>query len=87
MDKPEVQKLRGFWDRKEPVPWIKIHSLPDFIRFPHKPHVRKGIECQTCHGPVETMDRVRQVASLEMGWCVSCHKAQQASLDCLDCHK
>ena len=87
LDKPEAQKLRAYWDRKEPIPWAKIHDLPDFVIFTHKRHVLKGIECQACHGPIETMDQVRQVSSLEMGWCVSCHKAQQASVDCLDCHK
>jgi len=87
LDKPEVQKLRGYWERKEPIPWIKINDLPDFVIFTHKRHVLKKIGCQTCHGPVETMDQVRQVASLEMGWCVSCHKEQKASLECLDCHK
>ena len=87
LDKPEVQKLRGYWERKEPIPWIKIHDLADFVIFTHKRHVLKGIECQTCHGPVETMDQVRQFASLEMGWCDSCHKDRKASLDCLDCHK
>ncbi|MBI3325837.1 MAG: cytochrome c3 family protein [Nitrospinae bacterium] len=87
VDKPEVQKLRGYWDRKEPIPWSKVHDLPDFVIFTHKRHVLKGVECQTCHGPVDTMEQVRQVASLEMGWCVSCHKERQASLECLDCHK
>lgn len=87
LDKPEVRKLKGYWERKEPIPWTKIHDLPDFVIFTHKRHLLKGIACQTCHGPVETMDQMRQVASLEMGWCVSCHKEQRASLDCLDCHK
>jgi hypothetical protein len=87
LDKPEVQKLKGYWDRKEPIPWIKINDLPDFVIFTHKRHVIKGIECQTCHGPVETMDQMQRIASLEMGWCVSCHKQQKATLECLDCHK
>lgn len=87
LNKPEVQKLRGYWERKEPIPWIGIHDLPDFVIFTHKRHVLKDIECQACHGPVETMDQVRQVSSLEMGWCVSCHKERKADIDCLSCHK
>jgi len=87
VNKPEVLELRGYWERQESIPWIKVHELPDFVIFTHKRHVLKGIACQTCHGPVETMEQVQQVASLEMGWCVSCHKERQATLECLDCHK
>ena len=87
LDNPEVKKLQGYWKRKEPIPWIKIYDLPDSVIFTHKRHVLEEIECRTCHGPVETMDQVRQVMSLGMGWCVSCHKEQRATLDCLDCHK
>ena len=87
VDKTEVQKLHTFWNRKEPIPWLKVHNLPDHVYFSHKRHVRAGITCQVCHGPVENMQRVRRVSSLEMGWCVTCHKENQASIDCLICHK
>lgn len=86
-EKAEVQKIRASWERKKPIPWIKIHNLPDHVYFSHKAHVRQGITCQRCHGPVGAMERVRQVSSLEMGWCVSCHKKNKASVDCLVCHK
>lgn len=86
-DQPEVRKLRGYWDRESPIAWVKVYDLPDFVYFSHKPHVRKGISCETCHGAVASMDRVRKVVSLDMGWCVSCHQAKQASVDCLVCHK
>jgi len=86
-DKPEVQKLQGYWDRKEPIPWIKIYDQPDFVHFSHVPHVQAGIACQTCHGPIETMDRVREAVVLTMDRCVACHQKRQASLDCVACHK
>ena len=57
-----------------PIAWIKVHNLPDFVYFDHRPHVNAGVSCQTCHGPVETMERVRQVQDLSMGWCVNCHR-------------
>lgn len=79
-----------------PVAWTKVHTLPDFVYFDHRSHVSVGLECQRCHGPVETMERVRQVESLGMGWCVDCHRESnrigvgqvevRASLDCVTCH-
>ncbi len=78
------------------IAWNKIHNTPDFVYFDHRPHVAAGVSCQQCHGPVEAMDRVRQVSSLSMGWCVNCHRdANQrgiagnkvkASTDCASCH-
>ena len=79
-----------------PVAWVRVHTLPDFVRFDHRPHIWAGVSCQSCHGPVETMERVRQEAPLSMGWCVNCHrdvnehgvagKTAYASLDCTTCH-
>ena len=88
-DRAQIKKLMAFWENKEPIPWIKVHDLPDFVHFPHKRHVAAGLECQTCHGPVETMDRVKQIAPLEMGWCLNCHKEYEVDngLDCWTCHK
>jgi len=80
----------------EPIAWVKVHNLPDYVYFDHRAHVRVGIDCQTCHGNVETMERVRQVETLWMGWCVDCHRTSnqigvkgqpvQASVDCTTCH-
>ncbi len=104
---PELQKLYaalGLDDhlqpdpsrRPSPIAWVKVYNLPDFVYFDHRPHVAAGVTCQTCHGPVETMERVRQVQSLTMGWCVNCHrqanaqgvagKPVRASTDCGSCH-
>ncbi len=78
------------------IEWVKVHNLPDFVYFDHRPHVRSGLECQACHGPIETMERVRQFESLSMGWCVNCHRQLNeigvqgqpvdASIDCVTCH-
>ena len=80
----------------QPIEWVRIHRIPDFAVFDHRPHVAAGMECQICHGPVETMERVRQVGSLAMGWCLDCHRqpvlaglgpdTAPASTDCAVCH-
>jgi hypothetical protein len=57
-DKPEIQKLAGYAARGEPIPWGRVYKLPEFTYFPHKAHVRAGVRCQTCHGPVESMKTV-----------------------------
>jgi hypothetical protein len=57
----------------KPIPWIRIHKVPEYVHFPHTRHVNAGVTCQSCHGQVQNMDRVYQYASLNMGWCVSCH--------------
>jgi hypothetical protein len=71
--RPEVQKLSGYATREEPIPWVRIHHLPEFVQFNHGRHVRAGVECQECHGPVEEMEVVYQSSSLRMGWCLACH--------------
>lgn len=79
-----------------PLQWTKVHNLADFVYFDHRPHIAAGVACQRCHGPVETMERVRQVTDLNMGWCVNCHRqvnqegvvgrAVHAPTDCAACH-
>jgi nitrate reductase gamma subunit len=80
----------------KPIRWVKVHNLPAFVRFDHRAHVHAGVDCRHCHGPVETMEQVRQVETLSMGWCVDCHrevnrtwvagKKVRASNDCSACH-
>jgi hypothetical protein len=79
-----------------PIAWVKVHNLPAYTCFDHRSHTRAGVACQSCHGPVETMERVRQVSDLSMGWCINCHreagqngvdgKAVRPSTDCATCH-
>lgn len=83
---PQVERLQKYWADREAIPWVRIHRLAGFVQFPHKRHVQVGLACQTCHGPVETMQRVGQVAPLTMGWCVACHAERQGPLDCVACH-
>jgi mono/diheme cytochrome c family protein len=79
----EIQKLydavgwdgTGYTGESKPVKWIRIHNLPDFAYFNHSQHVSvAGVECQTCHGPVEEMEIMYQHSPLTMGWCINCHR-------------
>jgi mono/diheme cytochrome c family protein len=64
-----------FGPNQKPIEWVRIHNLPDLAYFNHSQHVNvAGVECQTCHGPIETMDVVRQYSLLTMGWCIDCHR-------------
>lgn len=89
--RPQVQKLTQYWNERRPIPWVRVHFLPQHAKFNHKRHMKAGFKCQECHGPVEEMDVVYQFASLTMNWCVNCHNGQnelkkKASVDCLTCH-
>jgi hypothetical protein len=85
-DAVEIKKLMGYWERREPIPWIRVHVLPDHVYFPHMMHIRAGLACSSCHGEVAAMERVSRTASLKMGWCLNCHRQHKASIDCWTCH-
>jgi mono/diheme cytochrome c family protein len=64
-----------YGNNPKPIKWVKVHNLPDLAYFNHSQHVNvAGLECQTCHGPVQEMDVVRQHSPLTMGWCINCHR-------------
>ena len=72
---PEIAKIHEAVNTNTPIEWVRVHNLPDLAYFNHSQHVKVGgIECQTCHGPVEEMEVVVQEASLTMGWCIDCHR-------------
>ena len=88
----EIQKLYNAvgWDdveqkytgKTKPVKWIRIHNLPDFAYFNHSQHVTvAGVECQTCHGPVEEMEIMYQHSPLTMGWCINCHRETNVKVE------
>ncbi|WP_106134560.1 c-type cytochrome [Mongoliibacter ruber] len=72
---PEIQKIYNAVDNDQPIEWVRVHNLPDLSYFNHAQHVAVGgVECQTCHGPIEEMEVVYQHSSLTMGWCIDCHR-------------
>ena len=72
-DRAEIKKLIAYDSAKAPIPWVRVHKVPEYVHFPHMRHVNAGVTCQSCHGQVNNMPQVFQYASLNMGWCVSCH--------------
>jgi len=101
-DRPELVKLKAYYEKGEPIPWVRVHDLPDFVNFNHKRHVAGGVQCQECHGPMQELEVAQRVASLKMGWCLDCHathpkvdenysdkaELRRAELkDCYTCHK
>lgn len=94
----ELQKLKAYLDNNEPIVWQRIHSVPQHVYFSHKRHVKyyadeKGMDvgngeiCAKCHGNMQVVKEVKQVTTLRMGFCVSCHRAENAPQDCWTCHK
>ena len=71
---PYIQKLTEYYEKGIPVPWVRIHKLPDHAYFSHRWHVAAGVACQTCHGPIQNMAVVKQWTKLEMGACMECHR-------------
>lgn len=76
-DSPHIQKLTQHYKEGRPLEWVRVHELPDHVRFTHKPHILAGVACETCHGDVKSMDRVFQAQPLTMGWCLQCHRGQK----------
>jgi mono/diheme cytochrome c family protein len=75
------KSTQSYTGKTEPVKWVRIHNLPDFVYFNHSQHVTvAGIECQTCHGPVETYEIQKQFAPLTMGWCINCHRKTEVKM-------
>jgi hypothetical protein len=75
--KTESAKLtlvRESYGKGEAIPWVKVHVLPDYVYFNHQAHVTRGVSCVSCHGRVDQMIKVSQVAPLSMGWCLDCHR-------------
>ncbi len=88
----QIQKLYNAvgWDKTtqtytgktQPVKWVRIHNLPDFVYFNHSQHVTvAGIECQTCHGPVQEYEIMKQYSKLTMGWCIDCHRKTDVKME------
>lgn len=73
-ESPYIQEITKAYNENRPIAWVKVHVLPDFVHFEHHKHIKAGVQCQTCHGPVEEMDVVYQWAGLHMGWCMNCHR-------------
>lgn len=95
-DREWVLRLKEFWERGEPIPWVKVHDLPDFVFYDHSAHLNardgegaRKLDCVDCHGKVEERETVRVENNFNMGWCLECHRrpGMDASTDCVACHR
>jgi hypothetical protein len=71
---PYLEPVRASFREDKPLRWVRVHDLPDFVYFNHSIHVTKGVGCETCHGRVDRMPLMVQEASLQMEWCLNCHR-------------
>jgi len=71
---PILEPVRASFRDDKPLHWIRVHDLPDFVYFNHSIHVKKGMGCETCHGRVDQMPLMLQKNSLQMEWCINCHR-------------
>ena len=93
-----IRTLKEHWEKKQTIEWERIYWLPDYVQFQHRAHIMKGFACQTCHGNVQEMDKVYMTPDTvwwpwllptskpEMGWCIDCHRQNDATQDCYACH-
>jgi hypothetical protein len=71
---PILEPVRASFRDNKPLHWTRVHDLPDFVYFNHSIHVKKGVGCATCHGRVDRMPLMYQHATLQMSWCLDCHR-------------
>ncbi|NQW04852.1 MAG: cytochrome c3 family protein [Acidobacteria bacterium] len=77
---PLLEPVRASFRDDTPLTWIRVNDLPDFVYFNHQIHVKQGVGCATCHGPVDKMPLMYQAESLQMEWCIACHRAPEKFL-------
>jgi hypothetical protein len=76
-DAPILEPVRASFQSGESLEWTRVHDLPDFVYFNHSIHIKKGVGCETCHGRIDQMQGIYQVKSLQMEWCLDCHRAPE----------
>jgi hypothetical protein len=89
-DSPEIKKLANYYANHEPVPWVRVYELPDYVYFNHYPHIAAGVSCGSCHGDVANMTVAQRAATINMDFCLDCHVKQENSdvlQDCTVCHR
>ena len=73
-DSEKLAQVRQSYETGEPIPWVKVHQLPDYAYFAHNVHLAAGVGCESCHGRIDRMEKVTLSQSLSMGWCLDCHR-------------
>jgi hypothetical protein len=87
-NKPSIQKLAEFSKSQKPIPWVRVYTVLQGVAWTHRTHLRAGVKCETCHGPVAQMDAMSEVTSvITMYSCLNCHEMNHAKSACDTCHK
>lgn len=81
-----IQKLHGYKERNEPIKWVRVNRVPEFVHFGHQQHLNERIDCSRCHGDVAGMDRVKAVQRFDMDFCIDCHRENDGPIVCDKCH-
>ena len=87
---PRIKQLAGYWERQEPIPWVRVYQLPRFVYFSHQDHIAANVDCMNCHGDVAKMTVAVPAVKISMGMCLDCHKKQENGpqlKDCIICHR
>lgn len=79
-DSPLLAPVRDAWKSGQPMDWVRVHKLPDYVYFNHQVHVNRGVSCVNCHGRIDTMVEVRHDQPMSMSWCLDCHRNPQPSI-------
>jgi hypothetical protein len=79
-DSPRLKLVRDSYETGEPIPWVRVHQLPDYAFFDHRPHLAAGVGCSSCHGRIDRMPIVEMAKPLSMGWCLDCHRDPEPEL-------
>lgn len=86
-DRPAIRQLADFAKAKDPIPWVRVFKLPEFVFFDHRYHLMNQATCEGCHGPVAAMDTVtNEINSTKMAFCQTCHTRTRAANGCNTCH-
>ena len=87
-DKPEIKKIAAYQAKGQDIPWERVYGFtPEVhVHFNHAPHIRAGVNCTTCHGDMTQATVAQRTVNHTMGFCVTCHRQNKASIDCVTCH-
>lgn len=91
---PELEKLAQYVQNNQPIPWVPVAIVPDFVRFNHRPHLAAGLNCENCHGDMSKVTIAENPQVMNMGWCLDCHRQRAQNdpvlleklIDCSTCH-
>lgn len=87
LKRPNVQRLlKDYVEKKQEIKWYKVYDMPEHVKFPHRAHINAGIDCTKCHGDLKQQPVVQMQQKMHMGFCIECHRQNNAPVDCTVCH-